>query len=485
MGPLRNTIQSMYNHTKAVYDKIDEMGGELPANKNLKNLAAAILSIPTGPTLERLKRALDAGNAEEKYPIGTEIEDTYAGHSNPLIVAQYLNNTNNSNYGNAEGAILLRKYVEPVSQKFVDSGTVQYSVSAAKAFLDSTYLENCSEELKAVISGLKVSYWSDGVLTTTGKWFLMARDELLSSAASSAQNPGWMYWIKKAGTSELANADSEARIMRDSNGTAYAIWTRDRSATNANNEVTVTTAGGISSLAATNTSAILPACFIAKSTSPAPAIPNTLDELKQALNEGKDIEIGTEIEDTWDGESNPLIVGTNTTINGAKAVGLLRKYAIKGVTFNTSNNISYINSNIHKYLQGDYLENCSDELKAIISEASVPYYNGSSNVGVQGKWFLFSEAEVLANLAKITEGSAWDYWKEKTGLSSPNSNSNAGRVVTNNSGAAQRYWLRTRYVASAGGATGVCMIDPDGSEKYVDPTYSNNYILPFCYVTAD
>lgn len=49
MDNLNNTIESIVSPLTAVYNKIEEKGGEIPAEKNMKNLGAAIRSIPDKP----------------------------------------------------------------------------------------------------------------------------------------------------------------------------------------------------------------------------------------------------------------------------------------------------------------------------------------------------------------------------------------------------------------------------------------------------
>lgn len=49
MDNLNNTIESIVSPLTAVYNKIEEKGGEIPAEKNMKNLGAAIRSIPDTP----------------------------------------------------------------------------------------------------------------------------------------------------------------------------------------------------------------------------------------------------------------------------------------------------------------------------------------------------------------------------------------------------------------------------------------------------
>lgn len=262
MDPLRNALQSMYTNTKAAYDKIDEMGGELPANKNLQNLAEAIRSIPTGPlppgvptTLEELKEMINKGR---EIVTGTEIPDMYNGQSNPLIVAQNLNNTNNSAYGGAEGVILVRKHVDPTSQLF--SSYADYSTSLVKDFLDTTYLDNCSDTLKSIISEIDIPYNNT---TVKSKFFLMSDTEVCAIEGDNIiEGMMWDYWKQKTGLSSPNNNNNDGRIMKDRNGTAQTVWLRSRSSSTQVNIVYTT--GSINRSYVNVSYGVIPACFIGK-----------------------------------------------------------------------------------------------------------------------------------------------------------------------------------------------------------------------------
>lgn len=45
MDKIHQTILSINNHLEAIYAKIEEKGGTIPEQKNMANLAEAILSI--------------------------------------------------------------------------------------------------------------------------------------------------------------------------------------------------------------------------------------------------------------------------------------------------------------------------------------------------------------------------------------------------------------------------------------------------------
>lgn len=268
MDPLRNTLQSMRTNTKSAYDKIDEMGGELPANKNLQNLAEAIRSIPTGPavpkSLEELKKMVNRGR---EIAIGTEIPDTYGGNSNPLIVAQNLNSTNNASYGGTEGVILIRRYCDPVALKFnATNDKPVYIDSNIQTYLNSTYWNNTSDTLKQLITPITVPYYDGTNMTSIQdqKWFLMGCYEVCGQNNYGTQaNEGimWDYWKKQTGLSSPNSDANDGRITRDRNGTACWTWLRSRSYSSV---LSLNNVGGVYNGSSGVDGSVLPACFIGK-----------------------------------------------------------------------------------------------------------------------------------------------------------------------------------------------------------------------------
>lgn len=260
----------MYNHNKLCWDAIDEMGGDTSAPHNLQNLAEAILIIPTGPavpkSLEELKQMVNRGR---EIVVGTEIPDTYGGQSNPLIVAQNLNSTNNSSYGGVEGVILVRKYVEPTSQVFSTSSSgVNYSNSSIKTFLNGTYLNNCSDTLKNLISNISVPYYNGtSVTTVSDKWFLMSDYEVCSNRSNYSANypEGVMlqYWKDQTGLSSPSLNTTSGRIAKSRAGSATAFWLRSRFDSSSVCYITFLGGGATANPTLTGTG-VLPACFIGK-----------------------------------------------------------------------------------------------------------------------------------------------------------------------------------------------------------------------------
>lgn len=97
---------------------LEELGATMPEHKNLENLGATIDSLASYEpgSLPDFKRHLDDGTAQDAFPVGTEIPDTWDGKDNPLIVGTYQYHTNDD--GELfMAAGLLRKFVEPSSSR--------------------------------------------------------------------------------------------------------------------------------------------------------------------------------------------------------------------------------------------------------------------------------------------------------------------------------------------------------------------------------
>lgn len=262
-------VQDTATFIKDAWDAVEEMGGDVPAGgKNLANLAAGIASIPTGPSLKGLKKALQDGIAPTQFPVGMEIPDTWSGNDNPLIVTQYLNSSNNSSYGGVEGVILIRKFIEPISQQFGSSNV--YTNSLIKTFLETDYVNNCSDELKTLISNISIEYdpySSPSTKLPNQKWFLMSAREVCNAGAASSVAEGimWDYWKQKTGLSAIDNINTPntGRIMKDRNGTPQNFWIRSYGG-NTSELAVAGTNGSVYSSAPGYAYGVLPACFIGK-----------------------------------------------------------------------------------------------------------------------------------------------------------------------------------------------------------------------------
>lgn len=221
-------------------------------------------------SVEDLKAQLKADTAKDNFPIGTEIPDTYAGHSNPLIVAQYLDSSNNTKYGGVEGVILVRKYAEAVGTKW--GSDANYGQAPILNFLQTTYLNNTSEELKSLLSPISVQY-NDTITGSTTTytlsdqlWFLMSDYEVLGYVTQQRTGINWDYWKQKTGLSGDGNSAARvSRIQKDVNGNDRSVWLRSKYALKQNSYINLYGDIVVGNTIYNNTSlGVLPACFISK-----------------------------------------------------------------------------------------------------------------------------------------------------------------------------------------------------------------------------
>lgn len=425
-----------------------------------------VTQTPPPSELSLFKEALVDGTAKDKYPVGTEIEDTYDGEDDPLIVAQYLDSSNNSSYGGAEGAILQRKYITNVGQLWnpTRDNNAGYDTSAVKDFLGSSYYNNCSEQVRSVISNINiVAVTTSGSATITTKWFLPSLEEVYGAPTSTTggglEGEPFDYWKNKTGLNTPSNDNNPGRIVKvlsDSGENGY-WWLRTRVA---NGVEGVTNTGLIGVHYVDNPGlGVLPCCFI--SSKPYDALTPTLDNLKKALEAGDETTypVGTEIPDTYNGQNNPLIVvkyldGADSTYqdtNGNNVTGVLvqRRYVSEvGQAYNTSNN--YDNSQVNTFLNSTYITRCSQALQDMLTEVKVPVLVSAGLVTVNSKAFLPCLAEMYGDVnasggpGANKEGDYLQYWKDKTGLSSPSNSANSGRIVTDTTLTPRPYWTRTK-----------------------------------------
>lgn len=193
--------------------------------------------------LTKLKKALNTGNAEELFPVGTMISDTWNDVEAPLVVMQYLNETNSNLYGGVNGVILMRHNITDYtsSQKLWAEG------QPIKNYLDSEYLEACSGDMKKYISPIKIRTNLTYNSTTPANereyimvdslWFPPSVKEMYcrigNTTTGIANTPdegiAWDYWKAKFGD-EPARYSTDypeyAEFQYAANGYNGASWLR-------------------------------------------------------------------------------------------------------------------------------------------------------------------------------------------------------------------------------------------------------------------
>lgn len=482
-------LTSTINDLKDAYDAIAEKGGTIPEHKNYANLEAAIESIGSEPIIPGsfgdFKQQLDDGTAFDNFPVGTEIPDD-SDASNPWIVADYRYATL-SNGQLRQGAYLFKKY--SIGNYAMNS--VDYSASSMNTYLNSQYFNSLPKSIQDGISEISVPYYAYSASgpvqkAVNAKVWLMSCTEVMALGGGRIEGTGLEYWRQATGLSTPDNNAYAGRIMTNTSNAKQQWWLRSYSTSNG--VYTVYTNGGMLTGTVGSSFAVVPACFIART---AAIEPGSLDDLKQHLSNGTaevNFPIGTEIPDVYNSNSNPLIVAqylnssNNSSYGGAEGVVLVRKYVDPiSQEFNPGRNAVYSPSTIKTFLDTTYLNNCSDSIKFNIDNINIPYYNGSTMTTVSSKWFLMSAYE-MCNQGKMGaqgyEGIMWDYWKQKTGLTSPDAmySAKSGRIVRGLNGSAQSYWLRSWFSSE-----GPCAMSSSGdvATGYSSYTYG---VLPACFI---
>lgn len=181
----------------------------------------------SGPTPEpgvydfaNLKLALGTGEPEKYFPIGTEIPDTYSGFSYSLIVGAY------TEISGKKAAGLVRSSIFPANIQFDSSTFKNYPTSYLFQYLQSTYLNDCSAELKAAISTVSVPWWNgSGIEQVSGKWHLLSGIEVCGTI-NSGEGEAWELWKQRTGLSTPSDAGNTGRVVKNWNGGDAYYWLR-------------------------------------------------------------------------------------------------------------------------------------------------------------------------------------------------------------------------------------------------------------------
>lgn len=238
-------LETMSTHLSQLYDMVEAKSGIVPAQKNFENLAAAILSIPVGMlTIPELQEALNNGTAPKQYPAGTLVKDEYNGQVDNLVIVQYLDPTNNQDYGGAIGVMLSRNFpmhpdivydydpsFNSYKEQYFGKNCNMYDYLNSRERTGKSYLDGVSDELAGAISEITIPVYnttSKTVISLEGsKWFLLSTAELYGTdALSPYEGIATAYWKERTGLDAPSNDGNEGRIARDATGKSQAIWTR-------------------------------------------------------------------------------------------------------------------------------------------------------------------------------------------------------------------------------------------------------------------
>lgn len=209
-----------------------------------------------------------------------------------------------------------------------------------------------------------------------------------------------------------------------------------------------------------------------------------LVSLKMALRNGtagNKFPLLSEIDDVCEGYSNPWIVGHygRGYGTGGSGVYLFRKYTtMSSVSWATYNFETFADGDIQRFLENTYPSLCSEEIRSLASEISLPYRISGGQAEIKTKFFINSPLEMMGGMGY---GEPWDGWKKKTGLSSSSTLANEGRVFYfpdggKSLGVWTRTWNKSGYAMSVGG---------DGTIYSSTGIKSSKPLLVCCFISAD
>ncbi len=204
MDPYRQELNRLVEGKEKLRQAIIGKGVEVPVSAKIQEYPEYIRKIkekppvPTGPatTLAILKMQMDAGIAQAETPIGTEIADVWDNREASLIVGTYRQVTTASG-ATAFAVGLVRKYSTPVIGQLSRYG---YPNSAEQTYINGTYFEKCSAEVKEVIADVNVPVIDSSTSSTTlipAKFFPFSRSEL-NKISSLDEGAPWEYWKNRA-----------------------------------------------------------------------------------------------------------------------------------------------------------------------------------------------------------------------------------------------------------------------------------------------
>lgn len=509
-------LQRLVGAKASMRASIIAKGVDVPESAKIEDYPDYIAQIVVGETPitpPDLSKVLDAealaniqniiyqGKAQEYFSLGDELLVTYGGYTMPFEVVGF--EPVEVEGGNTVPALnLLAKYTFQDTSQWGASGDTKYSASTLRTNITTTYQNRFDANFVACLASTKVQTYSrDGSTDVVyDKLFapsmaqLGVTDTAYNNASQAAvEGPAFTAYQGAANTKRTKGSIDDTLNMK-------VYWTRSMHPTSTSSFGAIIKTGApgydtynkyITTLAACN--------LIGKDSGGGvddtlwnPDAP-TLEGLKYAIDNDIDVAVGTEIPDTWNGNDNPLIVAqkldssNNSSYGGAVGVVLIRKY-VEPTSQRQDDTYVYGSSSLQTYLDTTYFENCSETAKTLISEISVPCYNRSTSksYSITCKWFAMSQTEILSNYSSTIQGIPWQYWKNKTGLTSASSAANSGRAVTTSDGSSPTaYWVRD-ISSRTSGSSDVPTLIYVTSTGQVTATFSNYAgVLPACFIAKD
>lgn len=191
------------------------------------------IKVDRHPLIE-LQLALNAGDAKEKFPVGTEIPDECDGVDAPLVVVHYDELTLEDG-SKKSGAILQRKYINeerilsPLNETN-DAAMLCYQNLETAKYLNGDYINKCSDTLRSVITPIQIEVegnpQDDRLISHTPcTFFLPSLAEVdLPDAGYATLGVAWEYYQK-----QVAEKGSAGRAITKPSREYANYWTRNMS----------------------------------------------------------------------------------------------------------------------------------------------------------------------------------------------------------------------------------------------------------------
>lgn len=426
--------------------------GDIIAQFPNSNASGAYRNLYNGITLDDFLKAFDKGIAYDVYPAGARIPDSSFNTQMEWVVLHYGVATLPDGTQRS-GVYLLADRVLSNSQPW-DTTTPApiYGESDLASYL-SSQVSTITPALQNRIAEIKVPYSTgSGQDYSPQKLWALSTLEMCASGGTTLLDDGVMldYYVdkaKRAGFTGNADLALPARQipLKSNPSTSGMYWTRAR---NGNySAFYVDQSGAVKSVATTNTGvSAAGAVFVPTSTTNF-----TLTALKDALDNGKAqtlFPIGTKIQDTYDGDTITWVVASYNTATLATGTSRPGVYLCSPTSISNRlgyNSFDYGQSTINSYLNGEFLEACSDELRENAATIAVPYRDNVGNKTVGAKVWIPSATEVYGTKAKsdAVEGQPWWYWGQRSRLLQTSDANNSYRLVKTPTGTADTVWLRS------------------------------------------
>lgn len=487
---LKDTVTSIETHLTEAYNTLEEKGATLPENKNLENLSAAIESVSGGGDSEFGEATVElwvSGNSTQKSKLVGFTQVQLSGMVSALAVpskAQFdCGSVALSSTSTPKSYLIKARLVGNIVSRDYILGSINTTNSFSglkEIILEET--TTIASYFGATSSSLNKVSLPD-TLATIGTYFLWDCASLKYLTLPDS--------LSSVGTQFMGECKLLQGLYIPANVTPptdnYSLSTTNAGSPSYVNGITLYGPGAqawINALPNRTTSPYRKLIY-GGGGEPEPDEALTLTNLKSTLDTGNAEEtfpIGTEITDTWNNEDIKWTVmdyGTATLANGTTKQGVYLTCLTPNLT-SVAGNAVYGSSTINTYLNSTFLDSCSADLKNMISEIKVPYYDGSSDTTTDAKIWVPGINEIMGSDSNIGNGSNFDLWKQRTGLTTGNGSANTGRILKTASGTAVDWWLRD-YSSSAG----LYCVNTSGAVKGAGSVMLNYYLIPCVFIAKN